>query len=103
MTARLLVGALLLALAALSWRLWMSDSGMREVWRLDRAVHEQAEQNAVLRTRNQELDAEVADLKVGLEAIEERARQELGMTARGETFVQVVEGDEAADASPPNE
>ncbi len=87
----LVVVAVLLALA--SWRLWLSDEGLREVWRLGRAVETQQEQNLTLKQRNSELEAEVKDLKEGLDAVEERARQDLGMTRDGETFFQVVEPD----------
>jgi len=91
---RLVFVVVALLLAAASWRLWFSGDGLREVWRLRGAVESQQEQNAELRQRNSELEAEVADLKDGLEAVEERARQELGMTREGETFFQVVEPDE---------
>ncbi len=91
---RLLLAVVVLLLAAASWRLWLSDDGLLEVWRLTDAVEKQQEKNAELRQRNAELEAEVADLKDGLDAVEERARQELGMTREGETFFQVVEPDE---------
>lgn len=84
------------ALLALSYRLWLSGDGMREVWRLGDAKESQAEENAGLKARNDALDAEVQDLKHGLDAVEERARQELGMTREGETFFQVVEPDDTA-------
>ncbi len=91
----LVVVAVLLALA--SWRLWLSDEGLREVWRLGQAVEVQEEQNLGLKQRNSELEAEVKDLKEGLDAVEEKARQELGMTREGETFFQVVEPEEPVE------
>ena len=84
----IVIGVLLIGF---SYRLWLSNEGMREVWRLGAAMETQTEQNASLRTRNGALEAEVLDLKEGLDAIEERARQDLGMTRSGETFFQVVE------------
>lgn len=92
MTAmRVLLVALLAALAVLLYGYWIDDDGIREVWRLQNAVEEQRVVNAELARRNRELEAEVADLKAGREAIEERARAELGMKRDNETFYQVVE------------
>ena len=78
-------------LAALSYRLWLSNDGLREVWRLGAAMESQVEQNEQLTVRNAALDAEVVDLREGFDAVEERARQDLGMTRSGETFFQVVD------------
>lgn len=94
---RIIVIAVCLALAALSSRLWLSDDGVREVWRLGAAIDHQSEQNAMLRERNEALEAEVKDLRDGFDAIEERARQDLGMTRSGETFFQVVESPTGTD------
>ena len=81
---------LIAALALLQYRLWLSDEGMREVWALERSVEAQRAENAVLAERNTQQKAEVADLKQGLTALEERAR-DLVMIAANETFYQVVE------------
>ena len=89
MRAMLIV--LAVVLSALLYRYWLSENGVRKVWRLERAVAEQTAHNAQLRERNRELEAEVADLKQGKDAIEERARAELGMKRGNETFYQVVE------------
>ena len=75
---------------ALQYRLWVGDGSLAEVWRRHKAVEEQREENASLRDRNEALEAEVRDLKTGSAAIEERARNELGMIKEGETFYQVV-------------
>ncbi len=64
---------------------------MAEVSRLTRAIALQKQQNEVQRERNAALDAEVNDLKQGVEAIEERARSELGMVKKNETFFQIVD------------
>ena len=82
--------ALVSVLLLLQYRLWLSNDGVRELSRLDEAVEHQKAENAELEERNQQLVAEVADLKAGMAAIEERARSELGMIGRNETFYQVV-------------
>ena len=78
------------SLVLLQYRLWVSDHGMREVWRLSQSLEAQSAANAEQRARNRQLLAEVTDLKVGLAALEERARSELGMVGSNETFYQVV-------------
>jgi cell division protein FtsB len=88
---KILLAGLALVLALLQYRLWLSDEGMREVWHLGNAVQSQRSENAVLAERNAQLKAEVADLKLGLTALEERARHDLGMVAVTETFYQVVD------------
>ncbi len=88
---KFLVAGLLAALSLLQYRLWVSDEGMREVWHLSAAVDSQRAENTVLAERNDQLKAEVADLKQGLTALEERARHDLGMVAVNETFYQVVD------------
>lgn len=85
------VAAVLTCLAVLlQYRIWLSDDGVRESYRLRVAVDQQAATNAELKRRNEQLAAEVADLKSGMTAIEERARSELGMVSPGESFYQVV-------------
>lgn len=90
---------LLLATLWMQYRLWLSPEGMQNVWRLEKAVAEQREENRILRERNSSLEAEVRDLKEGQEAVEERARTELGMIGEGETFYQVIE--EQQEREPP--
>jgi len=82
---------LLLLLVYLQYRLWFGDGSLQEVWQLHREVEAQREENLQLRERNDALDAEVLDLQQGLDAIEERAREDLGMVKQGETFYQIVE------------
>ena len=89
-----LIVILVVLLLVLQYKLWFGDGNMREVWRLQAAIEEQKKENETLRERNTALEAEVLDLKQGLEAIEERARNELGMIKKGETFYQIVEPDE---------
>ena len=85
-----LSGALLVVVLSLQYRLWLSDDGVRELTRLSQAVERQKSENEELLARNQQMVAEVSDLKAGMAAIEERARSELGMIGRSETFYQVV-------------
>ncbi|WP_166206492.1 cell division protein FtsB [Cognatiluteimonas telluris] len=92
-----IVLVLLLALLAwLQYRLWFGSGGEREVAALQAQVQRQARDNAGLRQRNDALAAEVQDLKSGEAAVEERARNELGMIKPGETFYRVVEPESAA-------
>jgi cell division protein FtsB len=87
---RLLIALLAAALLLLQFRLWLSESGMREVWRLEEQMTLRTEENRVLAERNAALEAEVKDLKRGLAAAEERARSELGMVLPEESFFQIV-------------
>ena len=85
------VSLILLALILLwQYPLWMGKGGWIKVWELDRQVEAQKKTNLQTKTRNTVLDAEVRDLKQGTEAIEERARSDLGMIKPGEVFFQVV-------------
>ena len=91
MIIRVIAGVLFAALLGLQYRLWVSDDGMRDVWRLESAITTQRQENDRLRERNLTLSAEVRDLKDGRTAIEERARTDLGMIGANETFFQVVQ------------
>ena len=82
---------LVILLVFLQYSLWFGDCSLQEVWRLHKDVEQQRQENAVLRERNEALEAEVLDLQQGLEAIEEHAREDLGMIKKGETFYQVIE------------
>ena len=83
---RFLLLMLLLLLVMLQYRLWVSEDGFREIWRLESKVETQAFDNEALKDRNTQLDAEVDDLKIGFAALEERARSDLGMVGPGESF-----------------
>lgn len=82
---------LIVILLLLQIRLWTGDGGVQELWQLNREVDAQTRENTVLRERNEALEAEVLDLKEGAAAVEERARRELSMIRRDETFFQAVE------------
>ncbi len=90
-TAKVTASVLLAALIGLQYKLWISPEGMAEVWRLEHAVKVQSDENEQLADRNDRLYAEVRDLRDGLEAAEERARQDLGMIREGESFYQVLD------------
>ncbi len=85
--AIILTGLVLL----IQYPLWLGKGGLLRVWEMERQIDSQRAINDGLQARNAALDAEVRDLKQGLEAVEERARNELGMIRRDEIFFQVLE------------
>ena len=97
---RIFAAALGLALIMLQYRLWISDQGMRDIARLDAEIAAQTAANDAQAERNRQLAAEVLNLKVGLGALEERARSELGMIGSNETFYEVVSPDTPAAPAP---
>lgn len=78
-------------LALVQFRLWVGEESLAEVWRLRQAIAQQSSENVLFKSRNQRLEAQVRDLKNGLEAVEERARLELGMVRKGEIYFLIVE------------
>ncbi len=86
---RWLAAILLLLITALQYPLWFGKGGWLSVRELDRQVAAQRDANAKLKLRNDTLDADVRDLKTGSEAIEERARSELGMVKHDEVLFQL--------------
>ena len=78
-----------LLIAALQYPMWLGKGGWLQVHEFDRGLAAQKEANAKLKRRNDALDADVRDLKTGFEAIEERARSELGMVKQDEVFFQL--------------
>jgi cell division protein FtsB len=88
---RWLTVALLALIALLQYPLWLGKGGWLKVWEYDRQLLQQKEVTRKLEIRNAGLDAEVRDLKQGYDAIEERARFDLGMIRQDETFVQIPE------------
>lgn len=92
--------ALLAALALLQYKFWFGQSNWRQVQQLRAQVQAQQAENQALLRRNQALAAEVNDLKSGVEAVEERARNEMGMIKSGETFYRVVDPDKKLAAPP---
>jgi cell division protein FtsB len=97
---RIFAAVLCIVLILLQGRLWFSDKGLREVSGLEASVETQRAANLEQTERNRQLSAEVANLKTGLTALEERARSELGMVAASETFYQVVRTNTPVPAAP---
>jgi len=93
---RLLIVALVTLLAVLQYRLWVGEGSLAEVHGLKQEIAVQESELERLRVRNRELQAEVDDLRTGVEALEERARGELGMIKPGEIFIQVIESPKPA-------
>jgi len=87
---QILCGILIVVILILQARLWLGDGSITHRWQLQEEIDEQAFENRRLKDRNLVLEAEVIDLKSGLESIEERARNELGMIKKGETFYLLV-------------
>jgi len=94
---RFVMIVLAVVLVLLQARLWLSNGGLREVWRLEADVARRVEDNERLVARNSALEAEVLDLRDGLAAAEERARTELGMIHSDETFYQIAPAPPAAE------
>ncbi len=88
---RLLIVILGVLLVSVAYRLFVSEDGLREVRRLEAEVAAQRDENAEFERRNASLAAEVEDLEQGTAAVEERARDDLGMVRDDETFYQVVD------------
>ena len=88
---KLLAAILAALIVAIQYPLWLGKGGWLRVWEVDRQLAAQRAKNAQIEARNGALAAEVKDLKQGLEAIEERARYELGMVRHDEVFFQIVE------------
>ncbi|MDM8349293.1 cell division protein FtsB [Pseudomonas sp. sp1636] len=86
-----LLVALILLLVGLQYRLWVGDGSLAQVTDLSRQIADQQGENQRLLERNRILEAEVMELKKGMETVEERARHELGMVKEGETLYQLTE------------
>lgn len=99
---RLLALALMALIVLIQYPLWIGKGSWHRVWELDQQIRAQRETNLQLHARNAALDAEVIDLKQGLEAVEERARSELGMIRKDELFFQILEPQQpgSKDGSP---
>ena len=98
---RWLAVGLLVIVVLLQHPLWLGKGGWLRVWEVDRQLQQQKEANQKLEMRNAGLDAEVRDLKQGYDAIEERARFELGMVKQDEVFVQIPDKPATEKAAAP--
>jgi cell division protein FtsB len=96
---RWLALAFVLLIAALQYPMWLGKGGWLQVRELGRSIGKQQEANVRLKARNDALDADVRDLKTGFEAIEERARSELGMVRQDEVFFQLQPAPGSAEAA----
>jgi cell division protein FtsB len=97
-----LAAGLFALLLLLQYRLWFAEGSRAELSRLQVKIETQQEVNAALRARNRKLELEVLDLQRGLDSLEERARQDLGMIREGETFYQLVDKKPAAKTAEPD-
>jgi len=94
---KLIVAILFVLLIWLQYKLWLGDGGIPEVLELEQEIETVQTEVNTLQERNKALNAEVMDLKKGIEAIEERARSEMGMIKKDEIYYQVI--DSESDAS----
>lgn len=98
--AKVILAVLAVLLLGLQFSLWLGDFGLVRYWQLEERVEAQIDVNEQLEARNRQLRAEVIDLKHGTDALEERARSQLGMIKEGEEFYQIIdEDDPSSDAS----
>jgi cell division protein FtsB len=98
---KLLTLALVTLIALLQYPLWLGKGSWLRVWEVDQQLRAQRETSQKLQARNTALDAEVRDLKQGYDAIEERARSELGMVKQDEIFFQILDDHRAAKPGQP--
>ena len=94
---KILITILILVLIGLQYKLWFGDGSLSEVVQLTRELELQKQKLQELESRNRILEAQVLDLQNGLDAFEEKARNDLGMIKQGETFIQLIPEEEAAD------
>lgn len=87
---KIIAFVLLVLLVWLQYKIWLQDGGLPEVMQLQQEIEAVKTEVQKLQERNSSLDAEVNDLKKGLQAIEERARSEMGMIKKGEVYFQVI-------------
>ena len=87
---KILIAVLLLLLIGLQYKLWFGDGSLSEVVQLSRELETQKAKLQLLEERNRILEAQVLDLQNGLDAFEEKARNDLGMIKQGETFIQLI-------------
>jgi cell division protein FtsB len=91
MTMKILAGVLGALILLIQVPLWLGKGSWLRVWEVERQVEAARDKNGKLEVRNDGLAAEVKDLKTGTDAVEERARYELGLVRKDEVFVQIVD------------
>jgi len=87
---KILIAVLVLILIGLQYKLWFGDGSLSEVVQLTHELEIQKQKLSELEERNRILEAQVLDLQNGLDAFEEKARNDLGMIKQGETFIQLI-------------
>ena len=87
---KILIAVLLLLFIGLQYKLWFGDGSLSEVVQLSRELETQKARLQLLEERNRILEAQVLDLQNGLDAFEEKARNDLGMIKQEETFIQLI-------------
>ncbi len=87
---KILITVLIVLLIGLQYKLWFGDGSLSEVVQLSRELDIQKQKLRELEQRNKILEAQVLDLQNGLDAFEEKARNDLGMIKKGETFIQLI-------------
>jgi cell division protein FtsB len=87
---KILISVLILVFIGLQYKLWFGDGSLSEVVQLTRELETQKTRLQELEERNLILEAQVLDLQNGLDAFEEKARNDLGMIKQGETFIQLI-------------
>jgi len=97
---KILIAVLIIMLVGLQYKLWFGDGSLAEVVQLSRELDIQKKKLRLLEERNRLLEAEVLDLQNGLDAFEEKARNDLGMIKKGETFIQLIPGKNNQGLSP---
>jgi len=95
---RILQALLVIIILGLQMRLWVGPGSVAEIQRLEEAIVSQEEENRILEECNQELLVEVEELKNGTDAIEEMARNDLGLIGEGETFFMIVDDSDNNDS-----
>jgi len=86
---------LIVLLGYLQTKLWIAEGKIQDSWQLEERINKLQTGNATLTQRNEALQAEVSDLKSGHDVVEEKARRELGLVGKDETFFQYIEADDA--------
>ncbi|MFT5226126.1 MAG: cell division protein FtsB [Polaribacter sp.] len=89
---KILISVLIAVLIGLQYKLWVGDGSLSEVVQLSKELKRQEDKLHLLEQRNSVLEAQVLDLQNGLDAFEEKARNDLGMIKQGETFIQLIPG-----------
>lgn len=95
-----IVAILILIILGLQYRFWFGEGSLEQIAELEREIEKQKVENASLQERNDLLLSQIRELKQGTEGLEEKARQDMGMVKKGETFYYVTEAPEKKAAPP---